>query len=597
MWQRIRQPEYYDYGGPSCAVYRSDDGGDTWGLVGGGLPTPSANGGRIGLSLCASQPDVMHAVYADRIGYFDGLYRSVDGGSTWTRTNDGALSGVFASYGWWFGNVRTHPVDPNTLYVLGLDFYRSNNGGASYINSGGSMHVDHHGLGFGSGPSPVIYEGNDGGVYRSTSGGGSWAKLPNLPITQIYRLALDASNPDALYAGAQDNGTNRTLDGSLDTWEWIYGGDGFQPLVHPENPARMWAQYQYGSVGYSSNGGGSFSGATTGISSSDRKNWNAPHVQDPTDPDRRYFGTQRVYRNSSNTSWTIVSPDLTGGPHQGNSGQVNGTLTTLAVSPLDGQVIWAGSDDGHVNVTTDGGASWTDVSAALPERWVTSVRTDPFDRETAYVTISGFRWNVALPHVFRTTDLGAGWEAIAGNLPEAPANDLLVDPLVPDHYAVATDVGVYETENGGLIWSMSGSDLPNVVVTMLALEPQTRVLTAATYGRSLFSYDWQTVTVADDVAGAPTAPGRTQPPTPNPTGNGTWIRWDSERSGEVALEVFSVTGRRVWSRATESSGPGPTRAWWDGRDATGAAVSAGVYFVRVTHEGVSLGSHTITVRR
>ncbi|MHC4126737.1 MAG: VPS10 domain-containing protein, partial [Planctomycetota bacterium] len=124
-WQRIRQPEYYDYGGPGCAVYRTTDGGDNWTQVGGGLPTPSANGGRIGLSLCASQPDVMHAIYADRIGYFDGLYQSTDGGFTWIRTNDGSLSGVFASYGWWFGNVRTHPVDAGMIYVLGLDFYRS----------------------------------------------------------------------------------------------------------------------------------------------------------------------------------------------------------------------------------------------------------------------------------------------------------------------------------------------------------------------------------------------------------------------------------------------------------------------------------------
>ncbi|MHC4303634.1 MAG: glycosyl hydrolase [Planctomycetota bacterium] len=487
MWERLRQPEYYDYGGPNCAVHRTTNGGDTWELVGGGLPAPSANGGRIGLSLCASQPDVMHVIYADRIGYFDGLYQSIDGGFTWGQTNDAGLANAFASYGWWFGNVRTHPVDPSIIYVLGLDFYRSTTGGTSYQNASGGMHVDHHGLDFGPGPNPVIYNGNDGGVYRSTNGGSVWTKLYDLPITQAYRIALDASNPNACYLGAQDNGTNRTLTGATDDWEWIYGGDGFQPLVHPDNSNQVWAQYQYGNLAYSSNGGSSWSGASSGISGADRKNWNSPLIQDPTNTNRRYFGTNKVYRSASNTSWTPISPDLTGGPHSGNPGQVYGTLTTLAVSPLDGNQLWAGSDDGFVHVSRDGGGDWRDVSATLPVRWVTSVRTDPFHSQTAYVTISGFRWAEPLPHVFRTTDLGLTWEAIAGNLPEAPVNDFLADPNHPDRYFVATDVGVYETWNGGSSWSALGTNLPNVVVTSLALNPVSQELFAGTYGRSVFS--------------------------------------------------------------------------------------------------------------
>ena len=487
MWQRLRQPDAYDYGGPGCGVYRTTDGGDSWDLVGGGLPTPSENGGRIGLSLCASQPDVMHAVYADRTGYFDGLYRSVDGGFTWTRTNDEDLDEVFASFGWWFGNVRTHPHDPDSIFVLGLPFWRSTDGGSSFFDSSHIMHVDHHGLAFGGGPSPVMYNGNDGGIYRSLDGGSVWTKLPNQPLTQVYRLAIDRSNPDALYLGAQDNGTNRTLTGGLDDWSEVFGGDGMQPLVHPDDPTDIWAMYQYGSLYFSANDGGSWQSATLGIPFGDRKGWNAPHVQDPTDSNTRYFGSHRVFRNISDRQWTAISPDLTGGPGQGNTGQVDGSLTTLAVSPLDGDVIWSGSNDGYVFVTADGGGDWTDVSATLPERWVTAVRSDPFDRETAYVTISGYRWNEPLPRVFSTTDLGESWTSISGNLPDAPVNDLVADPQVPGRLFVATDVGVFETVDGGGSWTALGAALPNVVTTSLVLDVSEERLIVGTYGRSVFA--------------------------------------------------------------------------------------------------------------
>ena len=486
MWQHIRQPGSYDYGGPGCAIHATTDGGDTWSLVGGGLPAPSTNGGRIGISLCDSQPDVMHAVYADRTGYFDGLYRSVDGGATWARTTDTALVNVFSSYGWWFGNVRTHPVDPDTIFVLGLTFWRSTNGGASYVNASHIMHVDHHGLTFGTGASPVMYNGNDGGVYRSTNGGTVWAALPNQPHTQIYRMALDHQNANALYIGAQDNGTGRTVTGGVDDWEEVYGGDGFQTVIHPDDSNSIWAQYQYGSIFFSGNGGSTWLSATLGIPTADRTNWNAPHVQDPGDSERRYTGTYRVFRNVDERNWEIISPDLTGGP-SGNPGQVDGSLTSISVSPLDENVIWAGSNDGFVSMTIDGGGVWTDVSSSLPDRWVTAVRADPASRETAYVTISGFRWNETLPRVYVTTDLGVTWSPISGNLPDAPANDFLADPSAAGRFFVATDVGVFVSLDHGVTWDVLGADLPNIVVTSLLLDERSQELLVGTFGRSVFS--------------------------------------------------------------------------------------------------------------
>jgi photosystem II stability/assembly factor-like uncharacterized protein len=611
MWERIRHPSYYQYGGLTCGVYKTTDGGDTWSAVAGGLPGQSSTRGRIGLSLCVAQPNTMYAVYSDRTGYFDGLYRSTNGGANWTRTNDSGISDVFASYGWWFGNVRVHPVDPNRVWVLGLPIYRSTNGGSSWSDVTGSMHVDQHALDFGPDASPVIYEGNDGGIYRSTNGGSGWTMLPDQPITQLYRVALDAQNPAALYAGAQDNGTVRTLSGLTNDWSMIFGGDGFQPLVHPTNSNRIWAQYQYGALNYSPNGGGSWVDATSGISGSDRHNWNTPVRFDPSNPGRMYYGTQKVYRSTNGTSWSAISPDLTGG---GGGGSTYGTVTTLDVSPMDGNVIWAGSDDSHVNVTTNGGTSWTDVSSALPDRWVTSVRAHPTIREACYVTISGFRYGSPLPHIFYTTDLGANWTSVAGNLPEAPANDLVVDPTNPQRLFAATDVGVFETYDGGANWSVLGDNLPNVVVTMLAFNPATRNLYSATYGRSFFSYNIDQPSTAVPAVTA-IAPDRILAAAPNPVREGTWIRWESPAAGTGTVEIVAVSGRRVWSREVALSGGnagggpangglqadggapgnGGSRIWWDRRDGNGRRVPAGCYYCMLRGRDGVVGGRSLIV--
>jgi photosystem II stability/assembly factor-like uncharacterized protein len=584
MWERIRRIRYYRYGGPTCGLYKSTDGGTTWALVGGGLPTPSATSGRIGISLCAAAPDNMYAVYADKTGYYAGTYKSTNGGASWARTSDGALANVFSSYGWWFGNLRVHPTDPTRVWVLGLDFYRSTNGGSSWSEVSGGMHVDHHALEFGPGANPVIYEGNDGGLYRSTNGGSAWTMLPNQPITQFYRVCLDASRPNALYGGAQDNGTVRTLTGALDDYANIYGGDGFQPLVHPTNPSKIWALYQYCGLGYSSNGGSSFVDATSGISASDRRNWNTAIRFNATNPNTMYCGTQKVYRSTNGTSWTAISPDLTGGAGGGSQGNVYGTITTIDSSPIDGLVIWAGSDDGHVNVTTNGGTNWTDVSAALPDRWITSVRTSPQTREVAYVTLSGFRWGSPLPHVFRTTDLGATWAPIASNLPEAPANDIVIDPTNANRLFVATDVGVFETCNGGGSWAMLGSNLPNVVIDQLVFDPASRKLTAATYGRSFFSYAIDQV--SEVVQSEPLAAGVVDV-RPNPSRGETTIRWRrSDATGPVTVEIFTVDGRRVFAGTVA----GKDEIRW-----TPESGSRGVYYVRVSSREGRIGQGSIVV--
>ena len=487
-WERIRRPDRRRFGGLGSGVYSSFDGGDSWSPVAGGLPPSSADVGRIGLAIAASDSRVVYAIYADEVGYFDGVYRSSDGGQNWVRVNDSALDWVYSSYGWWFGNIRVGPSDPDRVFVLGLDLYRSTNGGSSWGNVGWGVHVDHHGMAISALDPDRLVLGNDGGVYTSSNGGTSWNKKSNLPITQFYTCEIDASNPHRFYGGTQDNGTNRTYSGGVDDWSQILGGDGFYVLVDPSNANYVYAEWQWGALNRSTNGGGSFSWAKNGINGADRHNWNAPLALDLSTPSTLYFGTHRVYRSTNRAAnWSAISGDLTDGPGAGNL--TYGTLTTLAVSPVDGDYIYAGTDDGNVAITRNGGGSWTSVENGLPDRWVTRVAADPGDPEVFYVSLSGFKWDQVMSHVYRTSDGGDSWVSIGDALPDVSINDIVVDPDDASLLYVATDVGVYTSENGGVAWRRLGRGLPLGVVMDLKLDSGSRKLAAATFGRSMWSVD------------------------------------------------------------------------------------------------------------
>ncbi len=494
MWRRFRGPENFEYGGASCGVYRSSDGGLTWQLESNGLPAPSPNTGRIGLAICQSQPDVMCVLYGRHPeGNLDAIYRTTNGGESWAPMNIGPIAGSYGTAAAWFGNIRIHPNDPDFIFVLALRLHSTTNAGNSY-NEFNSLHVDHHAFAFGSGRNPKMYSGNDGGVYTSPDGF-QWTKTTgDFPITQAYRISTASWNDDALWIGTQDNGTNQDLerDGVFDR---IFGGDGFQALPHLTDPNRIWAQFQYGNVFYSNDGGNSFADARGGLFG--RVNWNAPHAQDPNDPEQRYFGTDRVFRNVNDTAWESISGDLTSGPHQNISGQVNGTLTAIAVSPVDSAVLWTGSDDGVVHVSQNGGTQWENVSTSLPQRWVTSIFPHPENTGEALVTFSGFRWGEDIAHVYRTLDFGTSWHAIDGNLPDVPVNDIFIDPENTDRYFVATDLGVLQSTDLGEHWKVLGDGLPNVVVNDLAYRANTRELLAGTYGRSIFAISMDAVLLGD----------------------------------------------------------------------------------------------------
>lgn len=546
MWERVRRPDRRSYGGITSGIYRSVDGGTTWTELTSGLPSSASDKGRIGIDLCTSYPETLYAIYADKTGYFQGVYKSTDHGTSWQQTNDGALGSSYQSYGWWFGRIKVDPVDQNIAFVIGFDLYKTTTGGNSWSNvSSWNVHVDQHEVYIDPGDNDFVVLGNDGGLYISSNGGSTWNWVNNLPITQFYTCEVDEQYPGRLYGGTQDNGTNRTMSGGLTDWEMIYGGDGFYVLVDPLDNSFVYAEYQYGNLARSTNGGSSFYSAMNGISSSDRKNWNTPVVFDPQNPSILYYGANRLYRSVDKAaSWSAISPDLSNGP--GNGNLVYGTITTISVSPLNSEIVYAGTDDGNVWVTTDNGANWENISGALPVRWVTRVAAHPTEELTAFVCLSGYRYNEYIPHILKTEDAGQNWLDISGNLPEAPVNDVIPDPDSLNTLYVATDLGVYVSRDGGADWKMLGHGLPLVPVCDLRLHNPTRKLVAATFGRSMYAYDLYQDTIVTGVSKPVTmAPSLSVNPYPNPfRGDVTLqINCADETTGEIT--IYCPDGREL----------------------------------------------------
>ena len=577
MWERIRRPDRRSYGGPTGGIYKSIDGGENWVELTNGLPNNSPTVGRIGISISESSPNIIYAIYADNIGYFAGVYKSTNSGDSWIRTNDGALSSLFSSYGWWFGNIRVDPANPNNVFVMGLDVYKTTNGGNSWFYSSGSMHVDQHGMFIHPANPNYVVAGNDGGVYKSLNAGSSWAHISTMPITQFYTCDVDYQFPIRYYGGTQDNGTNRTLTGNSNDWQQIYGSDGFYVLVDPVNNNFVYAESQYGGFVRSTNGGNSFNYGLNGVSGSDRFNWSTPYIIDPSNPTKLYLGSNRLYRTTNRAVlWTPISPDLTNGPPSGN--QVYGTITTIASAPSDTNVVYVGTDDGNVWVTLNGGTNWTKISTSLPVRWVTRVAVDPNEGMTAYVTLSGYRYDEYLPHVYRTTDAGISWLDISSNLPDAPVNDIIIDPDSTERLFVGTDVGVFASDNLGNSWNYLGEHLPNAPVTDLVLHNPTRTLIAATYGRSMYSIDLSPITNAvNDIAVVKDFILYQNYPNPfNPT---TKIKFTihvtlSEGEGlPVTLIVYDILGNEVSSLVNETKQAGTYEVEFNASN-----LSSGIYY-------------------
>jgi len=492
-WERIRYPWGRVYGGESSGVYRSIDGGDTWQLLENGLPISDSQTGRIGLAISDSNPSTIYASYTTdaTTNIFDGLYKSVDNGDTWTLVAYNDISDVNASFGWYFGNVRVHPTNPNEIYVLGQLLYKTTDGGSSW-NQDNWMHVDHHSMEYSKNNTNMILAGNDGGAYLSENGGVSWQHFENLPVTQFYNIEVDYLQPERMFGGTQDNNTLRTTTGNNNDWHSILGGDGFQVNVDKNNSDNVYAEYQWGNLYRSTDGGNTMQWAIDGIDFNDRTNWNTPVEISPFDTNVLFYGSNKLYISTNKAvSWTPISNDLTNGEHPSGS-QSFGTLTAIAPSYTNLDVVYTGSDDGNISVTFDGGNNWQSIDDDLPDRFVTQVAVHPNDDNTAYVTFSGFHYLDYTPHIFKTVDGGQNWEDISGNLPSVPINDVVIS-VTDDYLYIATDTGVWYSTNQGAHWDIVGDNLQIGIVADIKIHEPTNTLYAGTFGRSLFSFDIENI--------------------------------------------------------------------------------------------------------
>ena len=505
-WNRIRTNQESLVSGLAAKVWKSTNGGTTWTNLTTGLFTGPQS--RLGLAMPRSAPQTLYCSVIDTTLNLAGIYKTTNGGTSWALLPASGLDpGAVAGFGWYFEGVFVHPTDPDLVFFGGVDLWRSTDGGQTFQMAGPpwftyEVHADKHDIAF-SGANKVLLT-TDGGIYQSDDRGDTWTDIENIPVTQLYRVAANPHVPGEYWGGAQDNGTTAGNAASLTTWDRVYGGDGFQMRFDPLDPSLYYVETQNGNIAYTTDGGQNFQNLPDlDPLIYERRNWDMPYLFKPTDPTTLFTAGSMVYRmdGAPNGTWAPISPDLTDSLIFAPRFH---TISALTVSAVNDQLMYAGTTDANVWRTLDGGTTWNNVTAALPDRYVTCVRASPNTAGTVYVSHSGYKYNDSTPHLHKSTNNGTTWTSIAGNLPNVGVNSVLGYPGDDRILFAATDAGVYATINGGAVWDRVGSNMPVFAVNDLDLDTVNHRLIAGTFARSIQSFALSAVTGrAEDVVGAP----------------------------------------------------------------------------------------------
>ncbi len=506
-WDTQRLPWYIRSGGPGSGIWKSKDSGETWEKLSEGLPTAVI--GKIGVSVSRANPQLVFAIIESDEG---GLYRSDDGGKKWTLINE---ERILRTRSWYYMHVFTDPGNEDVVYVLNAPFSKSIDGGNTFRQVP-VPHGDNHDLWINPANPMNMINSNDGGANVSFNGGKSWSTQRNQPTAQFYRVNADNMFPYRLYGGQQDNSTvaikSRTDGFGVGWQDWIAGvggGESAHVAFDPDNPKYIYATSitgfidEYNMETGKRNAIKPYPVFDLGEPSDDMKyryNWNPPVMASMHDPSIIYFGSNVIHKTSNRAQkWEEISPDLTrndsthlgmmGGPitNEAAGGEIYHTLMTLAESPHDPDILWAGADDGFIHVTTDGGANWKNVSPGT-EGIINSIEVSPRTPGTVYVTLMRYKFNDFQPYIYKTVDNGTSWIRITNGIPEhAYARVVREDPDRAGLLYAGTERGIYISFDGGASWKPFQLNLPIVPITDLKVHQQD--LVAATHGRAFWILD------------------------------------------------------------------------------------------------------------
>lgn len=519
MWEYRRWPWFFKSGGEGSGLYITYDGGENWEELDHEDGLPKGELGRIGLAFATNKINVVYAmIEAEKE---NALFRSDDGGKTWKKTVDATKDPNMGNRPFYYSDIFVDPSNENRIFSLWSYMSVSEDGGKSfsslypYYNW---VHPDHHAFYIHPDNPNFMINGNDGGLNFSYDGGKSWRFAPNLPLAQFYHINYDMEWPYNVYGGMQDNGSWRgpaytwDLDGIMNAkWQELYFGDGFDVVPDPEDSRYGWAMSQGGNLGRYDH----VSGYTKRLKPNHpdgeelRFNWNAAIAIDPTDPNTIYYGSQYVHKSTDKgENWTIISSDLTtNDPDKQKYGESGGltydvtgaenytSITAIDVSPKDSKVIWAGTDDGRVHVSDNGGNSWTEVTKkmkGLPDgSWIHQIVASPHNRDEVYIVANDYRRGDWKPYIYRSTNLGKKFDHFVNDKDVwGYTLSFVQDFIEPNLMFVGTEFGLYVSIDGGKAWTQWTEGYPKGISTIdLKIHPREHDLIVGTFGRAAYIFD------------------------------------------------------------------------------------------------------------
>jgi photosystem II stability/assembly factor-like uncharacterized protein len=654
FWQFRRKPYAFNSGGPGSSVMKSVDGGKTWKKIQKGLPEGDI--GRAAIAISPSAPQNLVMIVESKS---TGLYISADGGETWK--SQGADDNVCARP-FYFSTLQVDPLDTKRVYRPAFEFSYSEDGGYSWEraqNSSGWVHSDMHALWINPKNTSHMYLGTDGGVYMSVDRGNNWIFLNNIPVSQFYHVAIDEQEPYNVYGGLQDNGSWRAPSqkaGGIKNgdWENVGGGDGFWVQPDAENHNIVYSEYQGGHISRVDVKANQWQDIQPKAAEGDPKlrfNWNTPIVKSLNNKKRIYMASQFLYQSDDKgITWQKISPDLTtnnpdklkqeesGGLTNDNTSAENHcTIFTIAESPLDGNMIYVGTDDGNLQLTLDGGKNWLNLannykaSGVPAQTWISSIEPSRSDKNVVYVTFDNHTYGDMNTYVAKSADMGKTWTMFRSPVFKGFAHKVKEDLVSKNLVFVGTEMGLYMSVDGGANWVQMKARIPEYcLVRDIVIEPKTNDLVLATHGRGVLIVDdispLRKITpelLVNEVAIIPSRPaavtnghyGGSWPdaggfvgPNSNEQAQILYYLKNRVNSGSVAIEIFDEAGKFLVD-LPGTKRKGINKVYWDMRvkpprvaqggakadwaSTVGPMVVDGKYKVRITVNGKAVDGDLI----